>query len=465
MCRQTASKYSQTDLKPSESKKSHTWRTREDPFSEEWEKIEDLLKRSSHIQAKTIFEYLNEQSPNRFEPGQLRTLQRQVRRWRALNGSDQEQEIFFSQIHRPGEAAQADFTHTKELSLTLSGSEPYAPLLCHVILPYSGWEWATTAVSESINAIKKGAQEAFGKLGKVPQWFQTDNSTCATHWVKGKRVFNRAYEDFIREMGMKPRTTAVGKKEQNGSVEAKNGSLKRFLEQQLILRNSRDFENEAEFNVWLVGCLKKENTKRQYKVNEELEWMTRLHKPKELFQKDYRLKVTSNATVAFRTHIYSLPPRFIGHIICLRAFEEKVMFFYGDTFIQQAPLSKGQGTSQHHVNYRHMIHSLLRKPGAFSRYRYRDCFFPTLNFKKSYELLQQQTPGIKADVAYLRILHLAATNLEADVDIALSVFLSNKQEITPDAIKELVVIRTATIPEQNLPSVNLKEFDQLLEAV
>ena len=77
------------------------------------------------------------------------------------------------------------------MGLTLQG-EPYAPVLCPVVLPYSNWQWACRCRSESLLALQRGIQAALLRLGKVPEWQQTDNSTGATHPVRtGQRDFNR----------------------------------------------------------------------------------------------------------------------------------------------------------------------------------------------------------------------------------------------------------------------------------
>ena len=236
MCRQTAAKYVEAERLPSEMKQPRSWRTRANPFEEVWPEVEKILR---------------DEHPNRFEPGQLRTLQRQVRRWRGLQGDDAAFEIFFPQQHRPGEAMQTDFTHTGELRITLCGKR-YAPLLCHSVLPYSGWRSVTVTVSESTLGLIKGVQEAVFRLGAVPAWHQTDNSTGATHRVgSGGRELNDDYVDAMTHLGMKPRTIAVGKKEQNGSVEAHNGALKRLVDQRLRLRGSRDFESKDAFARWV----------------------------------------------------------------------------------------------------------------------------------------------------------------------------------------------------------------------
>jgi transposase InsO family protein len=460
MCRQTAAKYHQSKTLPSEMKEPRTWLTRENPFREVWDDVVVLLKRSQHICAKTIFDDLNERYDNRFNEGQLRTLQRQIRRWRALHDDDDNYEVFFPQVHRAGEAAQTDFTHIAELNLTIGG-EVFAPLLCHTVLPFSRWEWATRCQSESFDALRRGIWAAVSQLNKVPDWHQTDNSTSATHRVGGKRGFNEAYLQLMEEIGMKARVIAVGEKEQNGSVEALNGALKRFLEQQLLLRNNRDFASEEEFDYWLEACLGKVNGKRKERFEDELQAMRPLTAVQSVAVKEYTVTVSSYATINFRTNIYSVPPRFIGHRLNLRVYENDIDVFFADQHIQRMALLHGR--SKHDVNYRHMIPSLIRKPGAFARYRYRESMFPSLNFKRAYEALHDVDGGIGGDVAYLRILYLAATTMQSEVEAALELFLSEGRLPRPEAIKELVVLEKPEIPDFKALVVDLKAYDVLLE--
>src|SRR5687767_7185802 len=131
------------------------------------------------------------EKPDRYHEGQLRTLQRHVKQWRAQSGPDKE--VFFQQEHRPGEAMQTDFTWATELRVTIAG-EPFPHMLCHPVLPYSNWEWATICRAESMAAMKRGVQAALFRLGRVPEFHQTDNSTAATHDLRtGKRGFNEEY--------------------------------------------------------------------------------------------------------------------------------------------------------------------------------------------------------------------------------------------------------------------------------
>jgi len=162
------------------------------PFAEDWPDLRVRLLDAPELEAKTLFEFLMAQHPDRYEPGQLRTLQRRVLEWRGKEGP--EREVFFAQEHRPGEAMQTDFTHCEELEVTIAG-EPFPHLLCHPVLPYSNWEWATVCHSESLMALRRGVQAAVFKLGRVTEFHQTDNSTAATHdLASGMRGFNVEYQ-------------------------------------------------------------------------------------------------------------------------------------------------------------------------------------------------------------------------------------------------------------------------------
>jgi hypothetical protein len=137
--------------------------------------------------------------------------------------------------------------------MTLEG-RPFAPLLCHFVLPYSNWEWACRCQSESLVALKKGVQEAIVRLGRVPEWQQTDNSCGATQQVFcGGRKFLPEYLELMAHLGRKPGTTAIGHKEQNGTVEAQNGAFKRYLNQRLQARGSREFAGVDAFGWWRIS--------------------------------------------------------------------------------------------------------------------------------------------------------------------------------------------------------------------
>ena len=79
----------------------------------------------------------------------------------------------------------------------------------------------------------------------------------------------------------------------------------------------------------------------------------------------------------------------------------------------------------------------MRKPGAFAQYRFRDELFPTTRFRQAYDLLVAQVPS-RADRHYLRVLHLAASTSETDVEAALGLLHDQGSLPTFDAVHDLV---------------------------
>jgi len=460
MDRKTGSKYVKGGKLPSELKTPRTWRTRSNPFDKYWPEIADLLKDAPELEAKTIFDHLVEKYPCQYEPGQLRSLQRRISEWRAQEGP--EQELFFPQEHRPGEAMQTDFTWTTELGITISG-EPFPHMLCHPVLPYSNWEWATVCRSESLAAIKRGVQEALFRLGKLPLFHQTDNSTSATHDLKtGKRGFNEEYAAVMRHFGMTPRTTGVGKKEQNGDVEALNGVLKRRLKQHLLMRGSVDFESVTAYESWVHGVIEKANGLKETKLLEELAVMKPLQVKRLPEYSEEDIGVSTWGTIRVKKNAYSVPSRLKGHRVKVRIYDDRLEVYYRN--VHQLTMERLLGKNGHRINYRHIIWSLVRKPGAFLRYRYREDLFPSFTFRLAYDKLSENlTSDRQADIEYLRILHLAASTMESDVEIALDLLLSEGVTPVSCAVKAILTDEKPAIPAQKVPKVDLSEYDALLQ--
>ncbi|MGH8310022.1 MAG: IS21 family transposase, partial [Steroidobacteraceae bacterium] len=446
MDRKTANRYIEAAQLPSELESGRDWRTREDPFAEDWHEVEELLRETPALEAKTVFELLCEGHPDRHAPGELRTLQRRIHAWRALSGP--EKDVVLAQVHRAGEAAQTDFTNANELGVTVAGLV-LAHLLCVFVLPFSNWNWATVCLSESIAALRKGIQRALFQLGRVPRYHQTDNSTAATHRIpdgktvvleNGRRPFNDDYLAIMRHFGMTPRTTEIAAKEQNGDVESANGALKRRLKQALLVRGSRDFESVNAWQAFVDEVVRKANKRRGQRVVEDIEAMRELNVAKLPEYVEDEARVSEWSTVRVKHCAYSVPSRLIGAMLRVRLYEDRLEAFHGD--VLQLSCERLRGRNLRRIDYRHMISSLVRKPGAFARYVYREEMFPSPVFRQAYDAIQTPHRGTTGDLEYLRILLLAATTMEALVEDALTRLVADGATITSEAVKQLVIIDT-----------------------
>jgi len=468
MDRKTARKYVQGGKLPSELVEPRGWRTHEDAFLEHWPVLEAMLVESPGLEAKTLFDVLVDKYPGRYEDGQLRTLQRRVKAWRAERGPDKE--VMLAQLHRPGEAAQTDFTWATELAITIAG-QLFVHMLCVFTLPYSNWRWASLCLSESIASLRHGVQRALFQIGRVPQWHQTDNSTAATHRIPdgkavvvesdGRRPFNADYVAMMHHFGMTPRTTEVGAKEQNGDAEASNRALKRALEQALLVRGSRDFESRAAWQSFVDDLMRKANGRRGTRVAEDMAAMRELNVAKlpEFVEEDFR--VSDWSTVRVKTCAYSVPSRLIGEWVRVRIYEDRIVVRYAGK--DQLDCDRLRGRNQKRIDYRHIIWSLVRKPGGFARYVYREEMFPSVVFRRAYDSIQTPYHRLKGDLEYLRILHLAASTMEAEVEAALALLLGANKVPTADAVKALVSSTTTIeVPDLAQPPVDFGAYDALL---
>src|SRR5438874_6861853 len=221
------------------------YRTRIDPFEGVWPEVEKMLESAPGLEAKTIFERLQERPATSFTEGQLRTLQRKIRRWRAQHGPHKE--VMFPQEPRPGEYGQSDFTSMNDLGITIGG-EGFDHLLYHFVLPYSRWETGMVCFSESYESLIAGFQRAVGELGRVPRKHRTDNLSAATHDLKdGRRAFNERYLGAMAHYGVEADRNTPGRAHENGSVEQAHHRFKRAVEQALLLRGTRDFAERESY--------------------------------------------------------------------------------------------------------------------------------------------------------------------------------------------------------------------------
>jgi len=464
--RKTVAKYERLEQLPSELQQPRQYRTRPNPFAEDWATVEKMLEDTSGgLEAKALFEWLCEQHPDRYQSGQLRTFQRHVSAWRALH---QQRTAVLAQVHRPGEVLQTDGTWLTELGVTIQG-QPFKHLMIHSALPYSNWEWGRIAQSESLAAIQLGLQSTLIKLGYVPKYHRTDNSSAATYrpvakaQPGSKREFTDRYLQLLDHYGLKPQVTHLNSPQENGDVESSNGGLKRAIEQYLLLRGSRDFESTQVYEDFLFDVMDRRNRSRQERLAEELAVMKPLSAAPLATNKQVRVRVTRGSLIRVQKNVYSVPTRLIGRRVTVRVHEWHLDVYYQTHLVETLPRLVGE--KKHRVNYRHVIDSLLRKPGGFRDYRYRDDLFPSLVFRRTWEQLNQWQSPRKADLAYLRILRLAARKMESEVAIALELLLGTLGPWDETDVERLLQPEPIHVPQLACGKVHLQQYDQLLSEV
>ena len=463
MDRKTARKYLRAGRLPSELPQAPRWRTHADAFEEVWGELKDLLEVNPGLEAKTLFDYLQRRYPGRFADGQLRTLQRRLKVWRATEGPAKE--VFFAQQHHPGRLSASDFVHMSDLDITIQG-QSFPHMLYHFVLTYSNWETGTVCFSESFESLCEGFQNAIWELGKVPDRHRTDRMSTAVNNMSNPAEFTDRYEALMAYYAITGEKIQAGEAHENGDIEQRHHRFKRAVGQEMMLRGSRDFGEVAEYIQFLKDLFGRLNAGRKQRLVEEMAVMRELPERRLESYKRERVKVDSGSLIYADRNVYSVPSRLIGEQVEVRLYMDRVEVWYGQRKLEEMPRLRGR--QKHRVDYRHIIDWLVRKPGAFENYRYRDELFPTSRFRMTFDLLRDKLGSREASKQYLRILELAAKQGEAKVDESLQLLLAkgedNSAVLTLETVQEGMGQTRSTEKDVQVAAVDLRLFDELYEA-
>jgi hypothetical protein len=459
MDRETARRYRQLGQLPSQVRPDHTWRTRPNPFAEVWPWVAEQLSANPGLEAKTLLEALQRAHPGRFADGQLRTLQRQVKRWRGLEGPGRE--VFFAQVHHPGRLGQSDFTHMTKLGVTIGGRS-FEHLIYHFVLTYSNWETFTICYSESFESLSQGLQNALWELGGVPQLHRTDCLSAAVANTSRLDEFTQRYQGLLGHYGLRAEKTNPNSGHENGDVEQRHHRFKRAVDQALMLRGSRDFADVPAYGKFLRTLTEQLNQGRRSRFAEELKVIHGLPPARVEALKRLEARVDCGSLIHVDRNAYSVNSRLIGQKVEVRLYVEHLEVWYAQKKVEELPRLRGR--NRHRVHYRHVIDWLVRKPGAFADYRYQADLFPSSLFRVAYDQLKSQYAG-SADKQYLKILELAAKENESLVEAAIGRLCDLSQAMSFEAVEAVVLCgqKLASPTAVRVDEVDLAAYDQLLE--
>ena len=413
-------------------------RRRADPLADVWDsEAVPMLKAAPGLRPIAIFEELRRRHPE-LGAGARRTLERRVRWWRALNGPDRE--VIFRQEHPPGRMGLSDFTEVADLSVTVAG-QPLDCRLYHFRLPFSGFEHAHVVLGgESFVALAEGLQNALLALGGVPEQHRTDSLSAAFRNldVEAKEDLTRRYEAFCVHYGMAPTRNNPGVSHENGSIESSHGHLKSKLADALLLRASRDFADLLAWRSFVDEIVGRGNARNAKRIDQERMALNKLPDRRCADYEEVHVDVTSSSAFTLRKVFYSVPSRLIGHRLRVHLYDDRLDGFQGSTLL--FTLRRGRpdpsGKHGHVVDYRHVIHSLRRKPMALMNLVYRDQLFPRRAFSLAFEALLAalgERPACRTMVGILALAHEQAC--EAELSAALQTTLDDG--VLPD-LAELI---------------------------
>ncbi len=460
MSDKTARNYRDDDRLPSQRKTERNYRTRPDPFAEVWPEVEQRLEDEPRLKAHTLFGWLQQTRPGEFPDSTRRTFERRVSKWQAIFGPDKP--VMFPQLHHPGRLAASDFTVCNSLGVKIAGGR-FDHTLFHCVLPYSNVESVSLCFSESFESLSTGIQKAFWEFGGVPQRHRSDSLSAAINNHSSLKSHTARYTALMEHYGCQAERTNARCANENGDVESANNHLKQRLDQALLLRGSRAFGRREDYMRFVETVIAQANANRQDRFAEEQAVLERLPNDRlDIADLLNGVRVNSSSTIQVRNNTYSVPSRLIGRKVDVRIEAETILVTYQDHLVQTMPRLFGKKGFA--INYRHVIDTLVRKPGAFANYRFREEMFPTSQFRIAYDMLHEaHTPKV-ADKTYVKLLEVAARISQDAVADALRVTISAGIPINFEQITALVqdAVNLPPATELNVESPNLDDYDSLL---
>jgi hypothetical protein len=391
-----------------ESSKKHN-----DPLEGLWESVlVPLLEQTPYLTSWTLLEHLQDQYPGKYPDTLIRTIQRRISKWKALYGP--EREIIFRQIHVPGRQGLSDFTCLKNIEITICG-QLLKHILYHFRLAYSNWSFMKVIQGgESFTALSQGLQDALWSLGACPEEHRTDSLSAAFKNLSQDELkdITLSYDEVCSHYGMQATRNNRGKGHENGSVEAAHGHLKRRLEQALLLRGSYDFKSIEEYQDFIDIVVQKHNNRHQPQLYIERPYLKELPVQRTIDFSEATARVTTSSTISVKKVMYSVPSRLIGYQLKIHIYDGHLSCYLGNDHVLNLPRVRVDNNNKQEkarcINYRHLINSLVQKPGAFRGSMLRDDMLPTPIYKKIWELIDQYCTPRHANKLMVGILKLAA---------------------------------------------------------
>lgn len=441
-------------------------RRRPDPLADIFEaEIAPLLKAAPGLRPVGVLEEMARRHPDRDWEALRRTLERRIRAWRAIYGA--EQEVIFRQTHEPGRLGLSDFTEMGDLGVRIAGVV-LDHRLYHFRLVWSGFEHAHVILGgESYVALAEGLQNALWALGGAPGEHRSDSLSAAFRNLDAdaRQDLTRRYDALCEHYGMTPSRNNRGVAHENGSIESAHGHLKAAIGDALLLRGSADFDELGDYRRFIDEVVSRRNRRHGPRIDAERAALRALPDRRTSDFEEVIVTVTSSSAFTLRKVFYTVPSRLIGHRLRVRLYDDRLELFVGGTHLMTMRRGRAasNGAHGHVVDYRHVIHSLRRKPMALLKLVYRDQLFPREVYRRCFEHLLEaasEKVACKMMVDLLAMAHERAC--EAELADALAADLAEGRLPDLDALRRRFAPSLSALPEVIVELAPLSAYDALL---
>ena len=442
-------------------------RRRPDPLIEVFDAaVVPMLVAAPDLRPVAIFEELQRRYPE-LQDNVRRTLERRIRSWRALHGA--EREIVFRQVHEPGRMGLSDFTEMGDLAVGVAGVL-LDHRLYHFRLAYSGFEHAHVILGgESYVALAEGLQNALWALGGAPREHRSDSLSAAFRNLNraAREDLTTRYDALCGHYGMEPSRNNRGVAHENGSIESPHGHLKSAIRDALLLRGSGNFADLGAYRRFIDEIMSRKNARNAKRIAAERATLQLLPLNRTCDYEDTFAFVTSSGGFTLKKVFYTVPSRLVGHRLRVKLYDDRLDLLIGGTPLMT--LERGRagpnGKHGHVVDYRHVIHSLRRKPMALLNLVYRDRLFPRDAYRLMFERLRERLTDRLACKTIVELLSLAHDRAcEAELAGILTECLDADQLPDLAALRRRFAPDPARLPEVLVELVPLSVYETLTDS-
>ena len=314
-------------------------------------------------------------------------------------------------------------------------------------------------------ALSTGLQNALWALGGVPLEHRTDSLSAAFNNLAEREQLTQRYEALCQAYGMRATRNNADASHENGAIEARQGSLKRLIDQALLLRGSREFDSLEDYRCLVAEVVLRANARLAKALSAERACLHPLPVRRSANYEEFDARVTKFGLISVKKAIYSVPARLIGQRLKVRVFDERVEAYLGQHRVLEAARRRaGPGEQRAKViDYRHLLPALKRKPAALVRWRLRDALFPRSEFATTWQRLIEQLPERRAAQVMVGLLDLAA-NHGCEAALALELARLGERAQLPD-LQQLTAQfapRVGLLPQVKVSLPALSSYDELM---
>ena len=390
-----------------------------------------------------------------------------------VEGKGKNKEIMFPQEKpQPGKSGISDFTILKfkdrKMKVTIAGT-PFEHTIFHYRLQFSGYHFVDISKGrgERFVVMSKGLQDAWHDLGGAPEEHRTDNLSLVY-----KNMIESAQEDLTLRMSslyshysIKPTRNNAGNGHENGAIESSHRHFKDRVKSELLKRGSLNFDSFEQYRAFVKGIAAKLNLKNASKIAIERAHLRPLPEGRAIEYDDVTAVVPSSSVIVVRRVIYSVPNKLIGQVLHIKLYDDKLECYVGAVQVitlKRMPIPP-KGKRSHNIDYRHVIEWLVKKPGAFPGYAYRDYLFPTESYKAIWEHVKSSMNLREAARFIVGILYLAHTqNCQEELSIEALDRIKRGSGLTLSSLQSMFKSQATNVPDVVIPETHINRFNELI---